>query len=228
MTGVEGRERAAGWSAAARAEQIRAEARGGVLRRFLARLGVDGRAKAGEAVAARWDAGAVGEEMTAKLLQGLALEGWGGFYDRALPTGRANFDHVLVPPSGDRVVLVDSKLWSARRGPVVKSAGGGLEHGGQDRSRAVSTLLWEARVLGAELRKHGVRVRVVSVMCVHGAPVPAGREYVDGVTVVEGRRLVLQLREWVSGVPADGERFARVTGVCSRVLPRYMEDGARS
>lgn len=209
-----------------RAQEIRAEARGGPVRRFLALLGLDDRARAAEAVAGRWEAGAVGEEMTARLLEPLAVEGWDGFHDRALPTGKANFDHVLVPPCATFVVLVDSKLWSGRRGPVVKSRGGGLLHGDADRSKAVSTLLWEARVLGAELRKRGVRVPVTAVMAVHGADVPAGDLNIDGVTVVEASRLVLLLQDWARARRADGEAFERVTEAADKVLPRYVQDGA--
>jgi hypothetical protein len=198
------------------------------LRRVLALLGLDGRGRAAEAVAARWDAGAVGEGMTAELLLPLEEEGWGGFYDRALPAGKANFDHVLVPPSGGFVVLVDSKLWSARRGVVAKSRGGGLVHGEEDRSRAVSTLLWEARVLGAELRKQGVRVPVRTVMCVHSASVFGGTFELDGVRVLEGHRLVFQLRGWAREGKPDLGAFRRVSEAAGKVLPRYVEGGGRS
>jgi hypothetical protein len=217
---VEERTGEAGWSAAAKARGVRAAGRGGVLRRVLAGLGVvdavSGRARA---EAGRWEAGARGEEMTAALLKGLAEEGWYGVYDRALPGGtRANVDHVLVPPSGDVLVLVDAKLWSRRRGPVRRSMRGELRHGGEDRQGAVRSLVYEAGVLQ---RLFGVPM--VAVMCVHSAPVAGGRFCVGPVTVVQAQGLLPVLRG-VAGRPAPAAAAALAAAVKAQ-LPRYVEPG---
>jgi hypothetical protein len=214
----------AGWSAAAKAQEVREAARGGVVRRFLRALGVDPGAGHVEAEAGRWEAGARGEAMTDGLLVPLAAEGWGGFYDRALPRGRANFDHVMVAPSGDLVVLVDSKLWSKRRG-AVRRVGGGLRHGQEDRQGSVRSLLFEARVLREELARARVlpQVRVVPVMAVHSAPVAGGRFMLEGITVVEAGGLVGLLRQ-VAGTP-DRVAFDRLAAAADAVLPRYVEGG---
>jgi hypothetical protein len=226
VTGGGGRgQGAAGWSAAAKAQEVREEGRGGALRRFLRVLGLDPGAGRVEGVAGRWEAGARGEQMTAGLLLPLADEGWGAWHDRALPMGRANFDHVLVPPCGMFLALVDSKLWSARRGQV-HLAGGGLRHGGEDWSGAVRSLEYEADVLrrrvGRELR---TPVVVVPVMAVHSAPV-AGRKFTaGGVTVVQAGLLPGLLRR-LAGRP-DPVRFDRLKVAAGRVLPRYEDRAGR-
>lgn len=217
---------AAGGSAAAWAEEARQAGRGGFLRRALAAVGVVDPVKpAARALAARREAGAVGEEMTAALLAPLAGEGWGGFYDRALPGGgRANVDHVLVPPAGDLLAVVDAKLWSWRRGPV-RPVGQGparrLVHGVEDRQGAVLALLHETRVLQEHLG-----VRVVPVMCVHSAPVAGGRFMLEGITVLEAPRLLVTLRQ-LAGAP-DPVAFARLTAAADAALPRYVQTGPGS
>jgi hypothetical protein len=220
---------AAGWSAVAKAELVRAEARGGLWRRFLRVLGLDAAGARAEAVAGRWEAGARGEAMTAELLLPLAAEGWGAFHDRALPTGRANFDHVLVPPSGRCVVLVDSKLWSRRRGDV-RGVRGQLLHGDGDRSGAVRSLLYETGVLERELARVLVRdgggpVAVLPVVVVHSAPVAGGAFTVQGIRVVEAGGLLPFLRG-VGGV-RDQVAFDRLRTAGREVLPRYVEKGGR-
>lgn len=223
---MSGTGRTAGWSAAEKAAQVRREARGGPLRRLARALGLDPAAARTEAVAGRWEAGARGEEMTAALLAPLGQEGWGGFYDRALPSGRANFDHVLVPPGAGLVVLVDSKLWSRKRGSVARTDRGGLVHGREDRSGAVRSLGYEARVLGRELAREGCRVRVAAVMAVHSAPVAGGRFMLEGgITVIEAPGLTGLLRSW-AGVP-DPAAFDELAAAADRVLPRYVQGGQR-
>lgn len=171
-------------------------------------------------------AGAVGEEMTAELLEPLGGEGWGGFYDRALPTGRANFDHVLIPPGAGLVVLVDSKLWSRKRGEVRRTAGGQLRHGGEDREGAVESLRYETRVLSEQLGRAGAGVKVVPVIAVHSAPVSGGRFMLDGsITVIEAAGLLGLLRSW-AGEP-NPRAFKRLAAAADSVLPRYGQGGAR-
>lgn len=234
MTRPGGRSGSAGWSAAAKAAAVREEARGGIVRRALASVGLDplaGRVRAAEVTAGRWEAGARGEALTAALLQPLADKGWGGFYDRALPgNSRANLDHVLLPPGAGLLVVVDSKLWSARRGPVHRARDGRLMHGVEDRESAARALRFEAQALAGALGGAGVLVPVVPVIAVHGARVTGGRFMLDGggdrgVTVIEASGLVGLLRSW-AGEP-DPRGFVALAAIADRVLPRYVEGGGR-
>jgi Nuclease-related domain. len=222
VSGVEGRRGAAGWSAAAWAEEARQQGRGGLLRRTLAALGVvDAVTPKARAVAGRREAGARGEQMTAELLEPLAGEGWRGWHDRVLPGGsRANVDHLLVPPGAGLLILVDSKLWAKGRGPVRRTARGTLRHGGEDRQGAVRSLLYEARML-----QQRFDVPVAPVMCVHSAPVAGGRFHVGDVIVVGAGGLLTVLRG-LRGKPdpAAAERLAlRVDAG----LPRYAAGPVR-
>jgi hypothetical protein len=160
--------------------------------------------------------------MTAQLLKALVPEGWRGWHDRALPTGRANFDHVLLAPAGDLVVLLDSKLWARGRGAVRRSVTGRLMHGREDRESAVESLRYETRVLEAELRRVRARARVVPVIVVHSAPVAGGRFMLaPGITVVGSGGLLGVLRG-MAGEP-DRRAFDRLAVRAGSVLPRYEQ-----
>jgi len=87
------RRTGAGASAAARARQLRTP-----VVRVATALGIP--TQRGRQ-AANWDAGAEGERRTATRLQELAREGWTVLHDRALPTGRANVDHLVRPVPAD-------------------------------------------------------------------------------------------------------------------------------
>jgi hypothetical protein len=210
----------AGSSAADKAAALRAQRPRGLRGKLKAALGLDGRERAArDAVAARWDAGAAGERRTGEMLAVLASEGWAGFHDRAFPGGgRANADHILVPPCGTFAVLVDSKLWSARRG-VVHGEGGRLWHGREDRQRAMSAVRHEARLLQAALG-----VPVVVVIAVHSAPVHHGRFTLEGVEVLEAARLLPALRSLVRH--RDPGR-AHTLAMAAYALPRYTEGSGR-
>ncbi|MGA5183043.1 nuclease-related domain-containing protein [Streptomyces pseudogriseolus] len=58
-----------------------------------------------------WRIGAEGEEATAELLTPLRRQGWFWLHDRAVPTRRFNLDHIGIPPSGDGLVVVETKKW---------------------------------------------------------------------------------------------------------------------
>lgn len=58
-----------------------------------------------------WRIGAEGEEATAELLAPLRRQGWIWLHDRAVPPRRFNLDHLGIPPSGDRLVAVETKVW---------------------------------------------------------------------------------------------------------------------
>lgn len=207
---------AAGGSAERWARQLRADARRGVWRCLLALLGVRVHTRAADARAAQCEAGAIGEQRTARLLQPLEAAGWTVLHDRAIPDARsANADHVLVSPGG-RVFLVDSKMWSARY--LVHGAGGQLWHGPAgreqaDRSRVVKSLLFET-----ELVARAVRAAVQPVIAVHNAPVDGGGFFVEGIPVVPADRLV-ELLVVNDGPPDPGALW--LARHVERVLPPY-------
>jgi hypothetical protein len=114
-------------SAASRASAIRRRSRRG-WRRLLALCGVrtPGMRRA-DAVAARWEHGAVGEAATVRLLAPLVRAGWHVRHDLRLAGRRFNVDHVLVSPCGTAVVVADTKTW--HRGRETQLVGGRVHCG---------------------------------------------------------------------------------------------------
>jgi hypothetical protein len=47
-----------------------------------------------------WRRGAEGERRTARLLGPLARQGWVALHDLAIPSSRANLDHLVIGPGG--------------------------------------------------------------------------------------------------------------------------------
>ncbi|MGY1548285.1 nuclease-related domain-containing protein [Streptomyces sp. MN6] len=65
----------------------------------------------GKETGVSWRIGAEGEEATAELLTPLRRQGWYWLHDRAVPTRHFNLDHLGIPPSGKRLVVVETKKW---------------------------------------------------------------------------------------------------------------------
>ncbi|MFE9391683.1 nuclease-related domain-containing protein [Streptomyces sp. NPDC006784] len=194
-----------GASATARARQLRTP-----LVRLASLLGISTRR--GRA-AARFEAGAVGERATARLLAPLVGEGWSLLHDRALPGSRANVDHLVISPTG--VVLVpDSKRWSARYELAVWE--GRLWHGGRDVTDRLNGLRHEtaavARLLG---------VPVVPLVVMHGAPLPEAGLLVAGIRIVPANRAVSVLRR--IGAAPGRQNAALLRRRAARLLPPYQE-----
>ncbi|MDX2986426.1 nuclease-related domain-containing protein [Streptomyces caniscabiei] len=176
-------------SAARQAAAIRAHARRAGWRWLLARLGVTVHTRRADAQAGAWAAGGKGEADTGALLSVLEREGWRVLHDRAIPGARtANADHVLVSP-GARVFVVDSKLWSARGGAVVRPVGGRLMHGDRVDERAIRSVRFEA-----DLVSRALGVVVQPLIAVHNAPVAGQGFILEDVPVVSAERLVELLR----------------------------------
>ncbi|MGO4749587.1 nuclease-related domain-containing protein, partial [Streptomyces sp. 2MCAF27] len=151
-----------------------------------------------------WASGAAGEQATARLLAPLARRGYAVLHDRAIPGSRANLDHLVVGTFG--AAYVDSKNWRSKKSKLVIN-GGLLRYGQYDQTKALKTVVWEARQAAKAL---GVPVR--PILAVHGAKVPAprGRTELNGVTVIEAKRL----RGMLQGLPPQpGWDAARVTAV---------------
>lgn len=168
----------AGSSAAARARRLRSP---------LVRLAdLAGITTARGRQADQWAAGAAGEQATATRLRVLEQEGWTVLHDRALPTGRANIDHLVVSPSG-AVIVVDSKRWSARY--PLRTVNGRLMHGQRDVTDRLRGIRHEAH---AVFRALGCPV--IALVSMDGAPIPAGELLVDGIRIIPADRTVPVLR----------------------------------
>ncbi|WP_433916933.1 nuclease-related domain-containing protein [Streptomyces sp. NBC_01744] len=179
----------AGSSAAARARRLRSP-----LVRLADLVGIQtGRGRQ----ANQWAAGAVGEEATAARLKSLARAGWTVLHDRALPTGNANVDHLLVSPGGV-VIVLESKKWSARWPLKVES--GRLMHGNRDVTRRLNGIRHEARTVARVLG-----CPVISLVSMEGAPLVGGELVLDGIRIVPADRTVPVLRSLARRHRAVGE-----------------------
>lgn len=147
----------------------------------------------------RCNAGRIGEQRTAKLLRPLTGEGWHILHDRALPTGKANVDHVLISPAGALLVL-DSKMW--RRDWPVRLEGGQLMRGPRDETGEAEKA--EA-IAGRAAAALGLSTKPTCLLVVHNAPVAKGGFHVGDVSVVPAGRLLELLRHNAVGRPNPRE-----------------------
>lgn len=166
----------AGGSTAREAARLRADARRGWWRRVLRWLGINAVDRRLEAAAVRRDHGRLGEEWTAALLARLPA-GWTVLHDLRVPGRRFNLDHVLVPPSGAGVIVLDSKKWrrSWEGRPCPTTLVRGRVHcGPQDRHEEVVKVAGYASAVSRALGLPGTAV--LPMLVVHGSSVtPGGR-----------------------------------------------------
>src|SRR5699024_4821886 len=158
-----------------------------------------------------------GERRTGRTLDRLRRRGWTVLHDRALPTGRANVDHLLVSPRGE-VFNVDSKVrtgaarFDARRNflRVGKTSGYQL----------VSSTLYETDRITRALSREVGPVEVRSVLAVHRAKLPAWRNIqIKGVHVVSAKRV----RRWLASRSGPATARGReVAAAAERVFPPYL------
>lgn len=217
---------AAGGSAAREAAAIRARAQRGLWRRLLAVLGFGGTDARTEAVAARWDIGAAAEAQTAGMLRQLEARGWHILHDRQLPGYKANYDHILVPPTGDAVVALDTKRWDYQRTTSLHD--GRVHCGREDRHQQVANVVKYARRIGPAV---GLPERAVfPLLVVHGSRIladgfPAGRlearvdGWADPVHVLGPRWLVPTLAKGAEQLNPGAARV--LAGRVAAVLPPY-------
>lgn len=161
-------------SAAAQAAAIRAGARKGPWRRLLVLLGVrtPGMRRA-DSRAFLWGHGAEGEEVTARMLKALEARGWAIRHDVRLRGRRFNLDHVLVPPCGTAVVVLDTKAWHRGRDWPTLLLRGRVHCGTQDRHDQVVKVAGYAAAVQRALGLPGVTVWPLLV--VHGSRIQGGR-----------------------------------------------------
>ncbi|QNJ57692.1 hypothetical protein SEA_KEANU_87 [Streptomyces phage Keanu] len=134
-----------------------------------------------------WLQGALAEWRTGRLLNQLRREGWGVLHDRRVPKSRANLDHVLVHPSGDFLVYVDTKAWHAKKA-IVRVTGGRLMYGPWSQANKVETVSWEASKL-----RDALGLPTYAVIAVDGGKVNGGSIIFNNVYVTEVASLVRTL-----------------------------------
>jgi Nuclease-related domain len=193
-----------GASAAARARALRTP-----WVRLTTALGIPTR---GARQAARWQAGATGEQRTADRLAPLLGEGWTVLHDRALPRSRANVDHLAISPTGV-VILPDTKRWSARY--RLRLVNGRLLHGTHDVTSRLDGLHHEAAAVSRLLG-----VPVIPLVVMDGPPVD-GELNLDGVRIVPADRALNVLRT-LGRTPAQHPP-AGLPARAAHLLPPYRE-----
>lgn len=166
--------------------------------------------------AANAEAGAKGERLTAELLVPLKAKGWHILHDRAIPGSRANIDHILVPPHGQSVIVIDSKLWSRDYGTLDVNRAGRLVHGDADRHKAIVTVQWEA-----DRAFNLLFVPAWPVIVMHSAPVAGGEVTVGGVIVADPENLMTLLRTHAATHHPDEDGAALLAARVERILPAY-------
>lgn len=161
--------------------------------------------------AARWQAGAEGEKLTALWLRPLTHFGWVLLNDRKLPGDRVNFDHILL---GHGVFSIDSKMWKRtdvklRRGVLYR----------EEIEQDLSTTAQEAQIVSSRLG-----TRVDAICCVHGPKLPlAGYRvrttYGAHVLVVNPSGMLWHLLRAPRRL--DRERIASLTKRAMQAFPGY-------
>jgi hypothetical protein len=159
--------------------------------------------------AVAWRRGAAGERRTARLLDPLERHGWAILHDLAVPSSRANLDHLAIGPGG--VFAIDSKQY---RGRLQLDPSGRLWHGRYPLAPTLRAASFEADQAAQVLPDPGVAV--VPVVAVHGAQVPWGKVVTDGVPVVAARRLPHMLRQLPTVLGPE-----RVTGLADQARIRF-------
>lgn len=163
--------------------------------------------------ASNFEAGAVGERLTAKLLAPLLREGWHILHDRTIPGGQ--IDHVLVSPDGLFVITLDTKMWSRLKGMLDVTSYNRLVHGDADRHKAITGVKWQADCAASLLV-----VPAYPVIVMHSAPVAGGLVQAAGVPVVAPGGLLELLRALPKGRP-DRQRARLLAAAVQRKLPAY-------
>lgn len=168
-------------------------------------------------LASRYEAGAAGERATAELLDSMTREGWTILHDRALPTGRANVDHLAISPTGV-VLMPDTKRWSVRY--PVTACHGRLWHGNRDVTLRLRGIHHEARTASRVLG-----VPVTPVIAMQGAELrdhhgrTATELRIDGVRIVPAEQLPAVLR--AAGRVPGQRRGPELAAHAARALPPY-------
>jgi hypothetical protein len=167
----------------------------------------------------RWRRGAAAERRTGRRLARLDPACFHVLHDRALPiSSRANLDHLVIGLTGvyaivsrqwpplTRLRAVDERLWAGPR-PMTR-----LLVVARDAARTV------AEHLSTDL---GQTIQVDAVIAVHGARLPHGGFFFDGVTVQRVKRThrLIQRRPAVFTTA----QVAAITAAAERILPPMID-----
>ncbi|WP_329376142.1 NERD domain-containing protein [Streptomyces sp. NBC_01483] len=207
---------AAGRSPVEWAARERRKARKGVRRRVTAWVGLNPAAKRADALTVRAAHGAAAEKATGAQLRVLESRGWFVLHGRQVPGFRADLDHVLVPPTGTAVVVLDTKGWHA--GWETTLRGGRVHCDLEDRHEQIEAVARYAARVDRVLGMPGVAVWPLLV--VHGSRIRGGHlaaPVASGgvVHVLSVERLVPELVKAARGMDpvAAGVLARRVTAV---------------
>ncbi|MFB7544992.1 nuclease-related domain-containing protein [Streptomyces zaomyceticus] len=212
----------AGASAAERAAAHGAGQRPSLWVRLLIALGVREEPAPPED-AMPWLVGAEGEIATQELVDVLLAEGWTVFHDLGLPRSKSNVDHLLVPPSGEGLILLDSKRWWFTW--LTDAVGGRLHCGEEDRHYDAEKVVFLARFVRDVVGL--VDLPVLPALVVHGSEVAGGhlQVAVDGwprpLHVFGPETLLAHLRER-AGTP-DPRRADHLAARITQTLHPYVE-----
>lgn len=216
-------------SASQHGAALRKGARRGLWRSLLSILGVTAHTRRADARAALWELGGEWEQHTAAMLAPLEGAGWRILHDRRLPGyGKANLDHVLVPPNGAAVIVLDTKRWDIRQPTLLVD--GRVHCGSEDRHEQVEKVgRYAVRVADLLRMPAGA---VLPVLVVHGSQImspgfPVGRlearakAWPGPVHVLGPNWLVPALAAAPKG--RDPQRAAALAQHVARTLPPYQQ-----
>jgi hypothetical protein len=146
--------------------------------------------------------------------------GWIVLRDRRVPLSRATIDHVAIGPTG--VWAIETRSRPGR----VRIRAGEIWFDGE-RTPAVAEALRTAGVIqsaaGTGLEDEGTTTR--PVLCFQRARLPRFRRAVQGVAIVDGRRLVRLLSS--SPRVLDGEAVRSVAAALDDALPAQVRAAAK-
>ena len=145
-----------------------------------------------QALAQRYEQGALGEQLVAEALRPLADQGWTLLHDRCKPGSPANLDHLLVGPGG--VVVLDAKNWTGGR---VRLDSRGLAVAQWRKDDALVSARIDVQVVRDALRRKAPQVPVIGGLAlVHDMGL-------DGPVLHQGAFVVQRchLLAWLEALP---------------------------
>ena len=149
-------------------------------------------------VAAAWEAGQLGEERLAAILDTLVAEGYLHLPDRCLPGTSANIDHLLIGPPG--VFVLDAKNWAG----AVFVTHGALRQDDRRRMEEVEAARRAAMAVAASLETQAAKVDVRPALCFVGEARIGTPAFVDRVKLIDAD----DVREWIRRFPAKLDEAA--------------------